>query len=261
MMRQFREHFVGGGLLVGCLVGVGTALLGARTDWLDLVLTIVISAATFAGVMTLATELVCRTFRRSGGATGLLFGSAIVASLLGGMAILRAAEQIPHGRWQRLPDLPIPARVFAGPPCHRLVGSDDRVVVLATVSGRYLVRHRGSAGGQWAEESAIPDSIAERGERCQPMFLESATPTLQGRVVESFRIDDDGVDCDGRRHYRLLADGSVWEWSTGGCAMMWLMGHLTFSIVLLVVGVTAARRRLGSGVTDWAFPLVSDAAA
>jgi hypothetical protein len=62
-----------------------------------------------------------------------------------------------------------------------------------------------------------------------------------GRVVATRQIDFQGVDCGGRTHYLLLADGSMWRWGTGGCAIgevMMLIGYaaLVVLVSLLVAG-------------------------
>jgi len=163
-----------------------------------------------------------------------------VMSLVGGIALLEAADRVPHGKWTRLPYPPEPARSFVGPTCHRLVGHDDDVVFVVTASGSYFAYHGDIA--TWTKETSLPDTVTERG--CRSRYRRHGTPMKAGRAIASYHVDDDGTDCGGRRYYRLLADGSIWEWSAGGCIVTWLAGHIVFAIALLVVSAIVIYTRL-----------------
>jgi hypothetical protein len=229
-----------GGLPVGIMIGLGTAFFGPHTSWLDLILTTAVCAVAFAGLLTLVTEPFIKTFRRSAVTVGAMIVLVTVTILVGGIFLLEAADRVPHGKWERLPDPPEPARFFAGPTCHRLVGRDDGVVFVFTASGSYFAYHEDAA--RWTREATAPDTLSERG--CRSRYRRRGTPMKAGRVVASYYVDDDGTDCGGRRYYRLLADGSIWEWSAGGCIVAWLAGHILFAIALLVVSAIVIYTRL-----------------
>ena len=239
-MRAFRGYLIRAGIPVGVMIGVGTAYFGLHTSWPDLILTTAVCALAFAGLLTLVIEPFIQAFRRSAVPVGLMIVLATVTTLVGGFVLLEAADRVPHGKWERLPDPPEPARVFAGPTCHRLIGHDDGVVFVFTASRSYFAYHEDAA--RWTREATAPDTLTERG--CRPIYRRSGTPMKAGRIIASYHVDDDGTDCGGRRYYRLLADGSIWEWSAGGCALAWLAGHMVFAIALLVVTAIVVYTRL-----------------
>jgi hypothetical protein len=245
MNPVFRRYLVRGGIPVGIMIGIATAFFGPHTAWIDFALTTALSGLLFVGLVAAVAEPFIRKFPRSGVSVFLLCVLMIITTLVGGLAIFEGAVRIPHGRWIRLPDPPEPVRAFAGPTCYRLTGRDDGVIFAVNATGKYLVYHQDRAPDMgWTLEAGIPDSIADRGKGCRPMMRARATPPKSGQVVATYRVDDNGVDCGGRRHYLLLADGSIWNWSDGSCAIAAVFGRLLFAVALLLVGAAIIDGRL-----------------
>jgi hypothetical protein len=244
-MRAFRGYLMAGGIPVGIMIGLGTAFFGSGTAWLDFIITTAVCALVLAGLLTLVTEPLIMISRRSAATVGLMIVLVTLTTLLGGMGLLEAADRVPHRPWTRLPDPPETVRSFAGPPCHKLVGHDDGRVFLVTAAGNYLAYH-GEAEG-WTREASGPDTLAERDTGCHPIYNGPGPRMKSGQIIASYHVDDDGTDCGGRRDYRLLADGSIWEWSDGGCALSWVLGRFVFAIALLLVSIAVIYTRLRLG--------------
>ena len=254
LSRGFRSYLTSGGIPVGLMIGLGTAFYGLNTNWPDFILTTAVCALALAGLLTLVIEPFIKTFRRSAGTISAVILLITMTTLVGGMVLLIAAVNLPHGKWARLPDPPEPARSFAGRTCHELGDRDDSDIYVVTASGG-IFAFDGDAG-RWSRETTLPDSTRERG--CHSMLTVRGTPMKVGRVIASYQVDDHGVDCGGRRYYRLLADGSIWEWSTGGCAIGWVAGLFVFAIGLLVVSVVIIFRRIRPAAPNaWAQPETS----
>jgi hypothetical protein len=251
LARGFRGYLTSGGIPVGLMIGLGTAFYGLNTNWPDFILTTAVCALVLAGLLTLVTEPFIKTCRRSAGTIIAMILLVTATMLIGGMGLLLAAVNVPHGNWERLPDPPEPARSFAGPTCHKLTGRDNDVIYVVTASRAVFAFH--GDGAHWTRETTLPDSAPERG--CHAMVTVRGTPMKVGRVIASYQVDDDGTDCGGRRYYRLLGDGSIWEWSTGGCAIAWVAGLFAFGIGLLVVSAVVIFRRLRpSAANAWRQP-------
>jgi hypothetical protein len=244
-MRAFRGYLITGGVPVGIMIALSTAILGPNTSWLDFTLTTAICALALAGLLTVVTEPLIKTFRRSALTVGVMIVFVTLTTLIGGMGLLETADRVPHGQWSRLPDPPEPVRFFAGPTCQRLVGHDDGAILLARAAGRYLAYH-GKAEG-WTREASAPESLRRRDAGCRPRYTGPGPPMKSGQIIASYHIDLDGSDCGGRRDYRLLADGSIWEWSDGACALSWFLGRVVFAIALLLVSIVVIYTRLRFG--------------
>ena len=242
---MFRWFLTRVGLPVGVLLGVGFGLRGSGTALLDVILTIMIPAVALASLLSFATQLFVRTFRRTRITATVLVAGIVTLTVVGGAGVLVGASHAPHGRWNRLPDPPAPAVSLAGPTCYRMVGDDDGLIVVAAQQGGYFVYRPGSgSSGVWTREAAIPEDILQRSDDCRVMSRGGAIPRVRGGVLATYRVDDDGVDCGGRRHYILKEDGTVWEWSTGGCAITYLAGLAFYVTTLLAVGLAAGIGRL-----------------
>jgi hypothetical protein len=254
LARGFRGYLTSAGIPVGLMIGLGTAFFGLNTNWPDFILTTSICALAVAGLLTLVTEPFIKTFRRSAGTISVLILLITATTFVGGMVLLVAAVNVPHGKWERLPDPPEPVRSFAGPTCHKYHGGDDSQIYVVTASGGVFVYHRN--GARWSRETTLPDSVPERG--CYAFFKVRGTPMKMGRVIASYQVDEDATDCGGRRNYRLLADGSIWEWRVAGCALGMLGLLVVFAIALLIVsGVVIYRRLRSSASNAWRKPETS----
>lgn len=246
-MTAFRAHLLRAGLPVGLLLGLWESGFGHSGHWLDFLLTASLSAVALAGLLTAVTEPFVRGVRRSRLRAVGLVCLVFLATVFGGFLILLVAERVPHGTWTRLPDPPEPAQGFAGPTCHVMNGRDDNEVYIYVAGGRYLSYHAATDGpAGWTEEAKLP--VGPRGSLsvCPPGAYGSATPFKFGRILARYRIDDDGVDCGGRRHYLIMADRSIWTWSTGECAMAQIAAYGLFLAALVICGLVAGIGRLSS---------------
>jgi hypothetical protein len=245
MMRAFRGYLMAGGIPVGIMIGLGTAFFGPRTAWLDFAVTTAVCALAFAGLLAVVTEPLIINFRRSGVTVAVMIALVMLTTLIGGMALLEAADRVPHGQWARMPDPPEPARFFAGRTCNRLGSDNDRAIFVVTAAGRYFAYRREAT--DWTRATSVPDTLRERDAECRAIYAGGGPPMKSGQIIASYHVDDDGTDCGGRRDYRLLADGSIWEWSDGGCALSWFLGRVVFAIALLLVSIAVIYTRLRFG--------------
>jgi hypothetical protein len=235
MWPSLRWYLLRAGLPTGVLIALGEAINDQQVWW-DVIVTIALPALALASVLAVAAEVFARRVPRSLRSKFAFVAVTTSLTIVGGLALLVLMPRLPHGHWVRLPDPPRVVRAFAGPTCLCMVGSDDGVVVMESSNGSYVVYHP-QWGNSWTVESAIPPEIVRRAEGCRRMLAESATPLTFGGVVARYRIDDNGVDCGGRRHYILKSNHTVWEWSTGFCAIPWLAGGAFYLIFLVLDGL------------------------
>jgi hypothetical protein len=232
-------------LRVGLPFGVVAAFTEAR-GWWEFAVTCLVAAAVLATALTAVTELSVAHLERSRLAEVTLF-AAILTTVVGvGAGTLLVLDHLPHGRWYQLPTPPEPIQTFVGPTCHNMNGTDDELVSVRGASGRTFSYH-GATGlrDAWrADTLPTARGLGEAGS-CRPLLIgHPLTPSAPGPVAVRHQIDDNGVDCGGRRYYLLLTDGTLWTWSTGSCALAIVFGLAFLAILFVTLTIVTFVSRL-----------------
>lgn len=226
---------------VGLPLGLAICIAADARPFVSLV-DFVVSLVMATALVTLPIVAVSAWTRRCRGSSAVqatLAFLAVVGTTLGAsVATLWAASEVPHGLWNRLPDAPAGTIAFAGPTCTRDTGPGAFTVYVTTKQGRLFRLKVDSTPRRWLAVDSLMDSYgaggcpaAQVGPRKPPMYW--------GRALATYRIADQGADCGGNRFYRLMADQSIWEWSTGGCALTAVFGFLLFLLLALLLGIYA----------------------
>jgi len=247
-MLQFRRSLLRVGLPLALAVSFG---LGAHplANWLDFSLTLLGVALFVAAPLTAVTQALVRRGSSSLRGSVLAFVAIEGTVLIVGVAVLWIASLVPHGGWRRLPDAPTGAAVFAGPTCVADPGPNARAVYLTTRAGQVFELRLDITPASWSPVASVPAGAANDFYCRHKETHEFSTPVKLGRAVASHQVMDQGADCGGRRHYKLMPDGSVWTWSTGSCALGAVFGLFFYVVLTLFLGTVAFvshRRRLTS---------------
>ena len=253
-MRQFKRLFLGVGLPLGAVIAVGLGGIRSASP-IDFLATAGLAGAAMAAALTPLTRL----FPRKPGSPFFNSVSALLvilpATVIAACVVLWLAALVPHGAWRRMPDAPQGARAFAGLNCVDLADSAGQTVYLLTESGQLFATPRdATSDGTWFAVASLPES-SQHSYRCRgDPARRWATPLKLGRTVATYQIIDEGVDCGGHRHYRLMADGSVWTWSTGICALAILPLAVVYLLFASFLGVVAFMLRLPASTVHAPIP-------
>jgi hypothetical protein len=222
------------GLPLGLAATVATAR-GSPVSWFDLGLTFITTGLMLGGTLASVTHLFVRRVRRTGWTVLLLFLSLSVTGLVAGVAVYALARWVPHGRWARIASPPEPIHQFEGPTCYEL--GRDATVYGRSISGR-LYQYVKNATSDWTWVPADEPQSPPPGGLCtRAPSSKGRTPFKLGPIVAARQIDLRGVDCGGRTHFLLLKDGSLWQWSTGSCAIGDFIMLLILAALLILMSL------------------------
>jgi len=214
----------------------------------DAALTLALVAFVMAAVPVLTTMVFVSRWQRTRLTEMLHAVSSLLLTMATGIALLVAAFLYPYGSWVRMPDPPFRAESFAGPTCRSLSAAESHVAVVYAPQNGYAVFQTSDSTAFWTVHSAVPSSIIGAADGCNPLSDRGTAPWFRGTVAATLRIDDVGADCGGRSHYILSQDGSIWMWSTGGCAILILVMGVVYLLLVLFLGSAAAGR---AGLVPW----------
>lgn len=245
-----RWYFLRAGLPIGAMLGFGLAYTVEAPVWWDIIPTTVISTIATAAAFTWICQGVVRSHHRKGLSNGEVVMTAVFLAPMCGFALWFLLGRLPHGRWVALPELPSAAGRFTGPTCFIALG--DGPVIMTARAGGYLIYHPGrDRPGIWQQTDAIPDSVLARQTTCPARASLGFTPFRPARALDSYRIDDDASDCAGTRQLILTSDNRVWQWSTGGCALLSLLGGGFLLVATVIIGGIVGTLRLNAQFLPW----------